>query len=521
MPWTIDDVDEHKKGLTDKQKAQWVRIANSVLASCIKKGGSDKECAPKAIKQANGVVGNNSGAYAVYTNKQESDYEVELKVHQEKPHIVVPVVMIVEGVLNGSHGPLLHLADDFGKIPEVWNGIPVVINHPDQDGIPVSANSPDIIDSVAVGKVYNTTLEGKKLRAEVWLDEEKLNAVSTEILEDINSNKLVEVSVGVFTEDEESEGWYGEKQYTAIARNHKPDHLALLTECVGACSCEDGCGIRLNQKQTDMEIKTMLEEAKFKATLHAFNKEGFRLSPIGNNAEAGYREKMDAVYSILRQMEANDNYYYLEEMYDGELVFCKSSKEGTTMYKQGYQFESGKIELTGEPVQVHKKVEYSVNQLNNNFKKEETMAEPCAPCVKAKVDELIANSQGKYTEEDRGMLETLNEALLDKILTPVEKVVEKEVKVNALSDEDKAALAAYKRQLKEKRDKMIADIQTCAGEIWPVEKLKVMDDDTIERVFNSVSKEVSDYSLGGNPPAPKVRPSIAPLPPTGIEFETN
>lgn len=31
MPWTIDDVDRFKHGLTKKQKKRWVAIANSVL----------------------------------------------------------------------------------------------------------------------------------------------------------------------------------------------------------------------------------------------------------------------------------------------------------------------------------------------------------------------------------------------------------------------------------------------------------------------------------------------------------
>lgn len=253
MPWTVGDVDSHKKGLSDKQKAQWVRIANSALASCKKKGGKEETCAASAIKQANGVVGANSGAYAVYKNKQEADYEVELKLHQERPHIVVPVVMIVEGVLNGSHGPLLHLAEDFGKFPAAWNGIPVVIDHPEQDGVNVSANSPEIIDSRTVGRVYNTNVEGKKLRAEVWLDEEKLNTISPETLAEINDNKLIEVSVGVFTEDEDEQGEYEGIEYNAIARNHRPDHLALLTECKGACSAEDGCGVRAHKKNEDIQ----------------------------------------------------------------------------------------------------------------------------------------------------------------------------------------------------------------------------------------------------------------------------
>ena len=167
MPWTVEDVDKHKKGLSDKKKKQWVRIANAVLAKCVKDGGTDEECAPKAIRQANGVVNTNSGEYAIYKNRPESDYEVTLTVHQDKPCYIVPVVMMVEGVHSGSHGPLLHKIDELGKIPAAWNGIPVVIDHPeDKDGTPISANAPDVIDSRSVGKIYNTNVDGSKLRAE-------------------------------------------------------------------------------------------------------------------------------------------------------------------------------------------------------------------------------------------------------------------------------------------------------------------------------------------------------------------
>jgi hypothetical protein len=53
MPWTVKDVDEHKKGLTPAQKAKWVSVANGVYADCMKNGGSDATCAPKAIRVAN------------------------------------------------------------------------------------------------------------------------------------------------------------------------------------------------------------------------------------------------------------------------------------------------------------------------------------------------------------------------------------------------------------------------------------------------------------------------------------
>lgn len=438
MPWTVGNVDEHKKGLSDKQKAQWVRIANSALASCLKKGGTDATCAASAIKQANGVVGTNSGNYSVCKNRQELEYDIEIKRHQGKAHLVVPVVMIVEGVLNGSHGPLLHLAEEFGKIPAVWNGIPVVINHPEEDGVNVSANAPDVIEK-CVGRVYNAHVDGKKLKAEVWLDEDQLNEISPEILNDIYSNRMVEVSVGVFTEDEEDEGEYGGIQYNAIARNHKPDHLALLMGCVGACSIADGCGVRANNER-----------------------------PLGH-----------------------------EDIEDIQ----PSHEDG----KAGVE---------------------DVNKVSNNskFKKEVKMPKnECPNCLK-KIDALLANKESGFVEEDRGWLETLSESALDRIAPRViekEKIVEKTVEVNKLTPEDQAALDFGKRQMRERREGWVRGIQANTEQgVWSDEKLKKMDDDTLESIFKSVRKkeEVVDYSVNGFINVNEAD-EIEPLPPTGITFD--
>ena len=51
MPWTVDDVEKHQKGLSDHQKKVWVAVANSVLA----KTGDDGS----AIRQANGAANRN------------------------------------------------------------------------------------------------------------------------------------------------------------------------------------------------------------------------------------------------------------------------------------------------------------------------------------------------------------------------------------------------------------------------------------------------------------------------------
>lgn len=57
MPWDISKVDEFAKGLSDKQKEVWVKIANGALKRCQDAGGSD-ECEAKAIKTASAMVRN-------------------------------------------------------------------------------------------------------------------------------------------------------------------------------------------------------------------------------------------------------------------------------------------------------------------------------------------------------------------------------------------------------------------------------------------------------------------------------
>lgn len=51
MPWTVADVDKHKKGLTPAQKKKWVSTANGVLKQCQADGGED--CEGKAVRVAN------------------------------------------------------------------------------------------------------------------------------------------------------------------------------------------------------------------------------------------------------------------------------------------------------------------------------------------------------------------------------------------------------------------------------------------------------------------------------------
>jgi hypothetical protein len=48
MPWTTEDVDRHKKGLSTKEKELWMEVANEVLERTDDEG--------RAIREANAVV---------------------------------------------------------------------------------------------------------------------------------------------------------------------------------------------------------------------------------------------------------------------------------------------------------------------------------------------------------------------------------------------------------------------------------------------------------------------------------
>lgn len=267
MPWTVADVDRFKKGLSDKQKTQWVSVANNTLKQCLAGGGKQSTCEGNAVRQANGVTGNMEQHLSSYKTQVEK-YDIRYEMHVGKSYIVVPVVMMVEGVHNGSQGPTLHLAEELAKNVEIWNGIPVVIDHPKDEGGFISANSPDVVEQQGVGKVYNSKIENGKLKGEVWIEEEQANKVDSKTIANIKDQNPMEVSVGVFTDEEKARGkWRGES-YALIARNYKPDHLALLPEAVGACSNNDGCGIRANVQKggedVDEDLAKQIKDLKDK-----------------------------------------------------------------------------------------------------------------------------------------------------------------------------------------------------------------------------------------------------------------
>lgn len=177
----------------------------------------------------------------------DDDALVRRELYDGSIHTIVPAVLAVDGVMNGARVSAEELARHVGA----WNGRPIVLLHPEDEVGPISAAAgPDILER-RVGTVFGATVEDAKLKAELWIDESRMDALSASaLLGSIVAGELVEVSTGYFADDVAETGTYNGREYQLRHVNLRPDHLALLPGQVGACSVADGCGVpRINRRE--------------------------------------------------------------------------------------------------------------------------------------------------------------------------------------------------------------------------------------------------------------------------------
>lgn len=256
-----------------------------------------------------------------------------------RAYLVAPVSMLAVGVLNDVYVP----AEEASKFPEAWNGRPATLNHPQRNGQYVSANTPEIAAWETPGQVWATVFQNNKLQAEIWIDTEKAESIGGDavtVMERLRKGEAVEVSTGYFAEVEATTGTYNGKKYTGIARNIRPDHLALLPNGVGACNWQDGCGTpRVNGLQNNCsgckKGQAMPKEQK---------------APTGNEKELGDRYAL--IRRALRAHTGNDEYDDFDSVsvYD-EYVIAKSWQTKEAMAYPYTMAEDGAVSF-GEPLPV-------------------------------------------------------------------------------------------------------------------------------------------------------------------------
>ena len=175
---------------------------------------------------------------------------------------VARAVFIKPDVLNGRLVP----ADELATNPIVWNDTRIVVNHPRKDGIYVSAKSADI---PFVGRLYDAVYDDG-LVGTVQLEADSLKDAG--LYDRLVSGEVVEVSAGFYATVEQKVGIWNGKPYTGVSRNIIPDHIALLPNEVGACSCKDGCGVfsvnAANEQVPLNRIAWMVQDALYATDLY-------------------------------------------------------------------------------------------------------------------------------------------------------------------------------------------------------------------------------------------------------------
>ena len=303
--------------------------------------------------------------------------------------LVAPMVMITEGVHNGSDGPIFYSADELSKGLPSCNHRPVVVYHP-KGG---SACDPIELSSRKIGVTMASGFDAKtkKVKAEAWLEPSRIETVDNRVNEAIENNETMELSTGLFMDLEKVEGEWNGEEYVGVAKNIQLDHLALLPDLKGACSIADGAGfIRLNEMSHDT-IRMLL----------------------GSSLRDTYEDA------------------WIEDTYDDYIIFENDGK----LFHWAYQEAQGVVSFTGEVSEVTRDVKYKKvvdgTIVNEEIKSNVNNVKGSVMDKTKVVDALIANERTPWKDEDKETLLAMNESALEQLTLagkePEVKEVTKEV----------------------------------------------------------------------------------------------
>jgi len=297
---------------------------------------------------------------------------------QERDYLVVPMVMMLEGVHSGSEGPYLYTSEELSKRVELWNRKPVVVYHPDGP----TACTKDILNTRGIGDIMNAKWDknGKRLLAEAWLEEERVKKVDGRILEAIENEETLELSTGLFADSDEVAGEFNGIEFNGTLTNYGPDHLAILPDQEGACSIEDGAGFYRNDKGQKIILS--------KSWMKHFNELSF--NTIRGQLETAIATK--------------DEYRYVEDVFDSTFVW--SSDAG--MWEQDYKVEKNNVIVSGIPVAVVRKLTYEPLKNKSKVKKVRRITMDKDKLV----ENLTSNVTSQWEEDDRDYLMDLDEGRL-------------------------------------------------------------------------------------------------------------
>lgn len=408
----------------------------------------------------------------------DTTMQTRRETFEDVEHLVVPVIAAKEMVMNGYFYP----AEEFSDWVETWNGVPVPISHPQVNGVAISAKSPRIQELNSVGWFFNAEFtKDKKLKGEIWLNTVKIKKLNANyIIERFESGDIIEVSTGLFSNVEMVSGEFNGEAYEGIIRHIRPDHLALLPNEVGACSIEDGCGAMRNNCACK-EPKTVMDKVN-KAIRLIGDKLGLNVNKEDfNEIVTNLGTKLTESYP--------DNFTYILDVYDNEVIYEVSGNGKDTLYKRSYVNTDGTVTLGDDTLEVVRKTTYnpivSGNKLKINGGREPMDKETI-------IQSVIANKSNGFTEEDKASLEELNEVVLSKMVANEEegKEVETDEAIEESKEESTPAIESSEEPIEGSSEEPIAELPTEQTTEQKVNSLlDSVDDSEVKEMLSNAVKE--------------------------------
>lgn len=402
--------------------------------------GDDKTCGCNAAGE--GLSPQGAMRHTFRSNSDTTSYRVDQ--YDGREYLIIPVVMMrSDVVMNGTLVPASEM------YAFSWNGVPVTVGHPaDATESFVTANSPDILENWAVGQIFNAYVTEGVMKAEAWIDVAKTNSKHPDLIERIMSSQNMDVSTGFFSKDVPATGTSNGRSYSKVANGILPDHLALLPDETGACSWEDGCGVR--NKQEKKTMSSIVGNAMKKL-----------LSSI--SMKANERGKDDDWRQVLADLISDDRSPFVPDDLDG---LSYLSTDTLIRMRDDYL---GKPASGDEPV-VNKDGDEEEEDEGGKPKSEDE-PEPSTNATKPE--------GGSSVDTKQQITMSANE--LDAL---IDKRVGEALKANALSAEDRAAIAHSQTIVANHRQSLVDRI--VANSNMTVESLAAQPIETIELIANGL-----------------------------------
>ena len=389
--------------------------------------------------------------------------------------MVIPVIMAQEGVMNRFFYP----SEEFDGWANTWDGVPVPINHPEIEGVAVSARSPRIQELNSVGYVFNSKYEDKKLKGEIYLNLEKVKKLNADyLIQSFENGEIIEVSTGLYSNVEMVSGKYGDDEYDAIVRNIRPDHLALLPNTVGACSVEDGCGASISVNSCQCG------------------------GVCGGKKNS--QKEISKLLNLSLEKKYNDLVYIID-IYDNSVIY--EFGKNRSVYKESYAINDANVVILEDDAQeVIQKTSYQALNLsggNNNMteiqneeiKEEEATEETPEEGTEEATEETTEETTEEIKEETTEEVKAETEEATEEATEEVKENEETEIVENQLIDNEKKDFLANQSKIFDEKKQGLKKV-LIDNQHFTKEEVETFSFSVLEKINNLIKPK--DYSGNGS-----------------------